>query len=178
LAARIGTEHDTSFEADRARDHDDYARDHDDRGGDHDDRGGDQSRTKPFARKRGYQYAENYPDPITGHPLQTYPLRGPEEFDSTEDWLKYVDALTRWTNYLPPPQRIPKGSEFTESVPIPDAPRPGSRRRSVKSRHVGIRLTKRDFELLDELARAHAVRPGTMARMLIVRAVRAAERQG
>jgi hypothetical protein len=37
-----------------------------------------------------------------------------------------------------------------------------------------MRLTEADFALLAELARAHSVRPGTMARMLIVRAVRAA----
>jgi hypothetical protein len=37
-----------------------------------------------------------------------------------------------------------------------------------------MRLTEADFELLGELARAHGVRPGTMARMLVLRAVRAA----
>jgi hypothetical protein len=39
---------------------------------------------------------------------------------------------------------------------------------------VGIRLTERDYELLTELAREHAVALGTMARMLVVRGVRAA----
>jgi hypothetical protein len=39
---------------------------------------------------------------------------------------------------------------------------------------VGIRLAQRDFEMLRELARGNAVPVGTMARMLIVRAVRAA----
>jgi hypothetical protein len=39
---------------------------------------------------------------------------------------------------------------------------------------VGIRLTERDFEMLRELAWANGVRPGTTARMLVVRAVRAA----
>jgi hypothetical protein len=110
---------------------------------------------------------------LTGHPLQTYPSRPLSEFDSTEDWLEYIDALTRWTNHLPPLQRLPKGDEFTGTVPAVGAPRARYRRASVKSRHVGIRLTDRDFEALDELARAHGVPPGTMARILIVRAVRA-----
>jgi hypothetical protein len=84
---------DMPFEGDHARDQDDHARDQADRDGDH-------SRI-PFERKPGHQYAENYPDPITGHPLQTHPTKA-------------------------------------------------------------------------ELARAHGVRPGTMGRMLIIRAVRAA----
>jgi hypothetical protein len=44
----------------------------------------------------------------------------------------------------------------------------------MKSKHVGLRLTEADFEMLCKLARAHVVPPGTMARMLVVRAVRAA----
>jgi hypothetical protein len=166
LPRLIGSQDDTFSSGDRARDHDDDARDHDDRDGDH-------SEAEAFVRKPGHQYAENYPDPLTGHPLRAYPSRPPSEFDSNEDWLKYIDALTRWTNYLPPPQRVPKGDEFTGTVPVADAPRSRHRRSSLKSRHVGIRLTERDFAALDGLARAHGVRPGTMARMLIVRAVRA-----
>lgn len=158
LARPIGSHDDTLSGSDHARDHD--------------DRDGDHNEAEAFVRQPGHQYAENYPDPFTGHPLQTYPSRPPSEFDSTEDWLKYVDALTRWTNYLPPPRRVPKGDEFTGTVPVAGAPRSRSRRSSVKSRHVGIRLTERDFAELDGLARAHGVRPGTMARMLIVRAIR------
>jgi hypothetical protein len=70
---------------------------------------------------------------------------------------------------------MPPTNVVARGAPVPAAP--GStiaRGRYLKSRHVGVRLTERDFELLNELARAHAVRPGTMARMLIVRAVRAA----
>jgi hypothetical protein len=124
-------------------------------------------------RKRGYRYAENYPDPITGHPLQVQPTRHRDEFDSTDDWLTYQKALTRWTHYLPPPRRIPKGDELGD-LPTAGAPRAASQRPALRSRHVGIRLTQRDFDQLDELARANAVRPGTMARMLVVRALRAA----
>jgi hypothetical protein len=160
------------FDADRAGDHDDHTRDHGDHTRDHGDHAGDHSCAVPFERKPGHQYAENYPDPITGHPLQTYPSRRPEEFDSIEDWFKYQQALARWTNYLPPPRPIPKGEEFSDTLPPAATPR-RFQRKSVKSRHVGIRLTEHDFKQLDELARGHAVPPGTMARMLIVRAIRA-----
>jgi hypothetical protein len=180
LAPPIGSHDDTLSGGDRpgdhedhARDHHDHARDHHDHARDQDDRDGDHTEAEPFVRKPGHQYAENYPDPVTGHPLQTYPSRPPSEFDSTEDWLKYIDALTRWTNYLPPPRRLPKGDEFTGTVPAADAPRSRHGRSSLKSRHVGIRLTERDFAELDGFARAHGVPPGTMARILIVRAIRA-----
>jgi hypothetical protein len=173
LARPIGSQDDTFSNGDRGGDHDDHARDHDDHAGDHDDRAGDQSETTPFERKPGYQYARNYPDPITGHPLQIYPTKGLDEFDSEDDFWAYKDAITRWNSYLPPPRRLPEGDEFTGTVPAANAPRSRHRRSSLKSRHVGIRLTERDFAELDGLARAHGVRPGTMARMLIVRAVRA-----
>jgi hypothetical protein len=124
-------------------------------------------------RVPGHRYAENYPDPITGHPLQVSPTRQPDEFDSIEDWLTYQQALARWTHYLPPRRRIPKGDELAD-LPTSGAPSAASQRPAHRSKHVGIRLTQRDFDQLDELARAHAVRPGTMARMLIVRALRAA----
>jgi hypothetical protein len=81
---------DMPFEGDHARDQDDHARDQADRDGDH-------SRIR-FERKPGHKYAENYPDLITGHPLQTHPTKAVDEFDSIGDWLEYQDALTRWTN--------------------------------------------------------------------------------
>jgi hypothetical protein len=87
LAGRIEQWTDSLDESDRRRDHD--------------DRGGDHSRVRPFERKPGHRYATNYPDPITGHPLQVHPLRDPDEFDSLDDYFKYQDALHRWTNYLP-----------------------------------------------------------------------------
>jgi hypothetical protein len=167
LARLIGSQDDTLFNDDPARDHDDHVRDQD-------DHARDQSSTEPFERKPGHQYAENYPDPITGHPLQTYPSKGLDEFDSTQDWLAYVDALSRWTNYLPPRRPKPSAGATRPGIPVSSPPRSARSPRHRKSRHVGVRLTERDFELLDELARAHALPPGTMARILIVRAVRAA----
>ena len=101
-------------------------------------------------------------------------MRDPNEFDSLDDYFKYQEALSRWTNYLPPKRRIPAAGEFAEDVPVGDPPRSRAPRPALRTRHVGIRLTQRDFEMLRELARAHAVRPGTMARMLVVRGVRVA----
>jgi hypothetical protein len=107
-------------------------------------------------------------------PLQLHPSKTPDDFDSLDDYFVHLDALRRFTNFLPPRRRMPDPDKHSGGVPIADPPRNSRHGRWVKSRHVGIRLTQRDFELLDELARAHAVPPGTMARMLIVRAVRAA----
>jgi len=167
LASWIGTRTDTSDGGDHARDHDDHARDHDDHAGEH-------SRDGPFVRKPGHQYARNYPDPFTGHPLQISPSKAPADFESVDDFLKHLDAVSRYNNGLPPARPMPSGEEMSTRVPEARAPRSKPGRSRFKSRHVGVRLTDRDFELLNELARAHAVPPGTMARMLIVRAVRAA----
>lgn len=145
-----------------------------DRARDHDDRGGDHSHTKPFERKPGHQYARNYPDPLTGHPLQIYPTRGSSEFDSFDDFLTHLDAVSRYNNGLAPKRPLPEVSQLGDDVQATAAPRSASGRRALRSRHVGIRLNQRDFGLLEELARSRAVPPGTMARMLIVRAVRAA----
>ena len=62
-------------------------------------------------------------------------------------------------------------------APVIRLPPRASRHKATKSRHLGVRLTETDFELLEEMARAHAVRPGMMARMLVVRAIRAAADQ-
>ena len=98
----------------------------------------------------------------------------PDEFESMEDFLAHVDAVSRWNNGLPPPRRIPKEDELLPVAPVAVPPHQASRHKPSKRRHLGMRLTEADFELLDQLARAHSVRPGTMARMLVVRAVRAA----
>src|SRR5919201_618640 len=126
----IDSQDDIFSNGDRARDRDDHAGDRDDHAGDRDDRQCDHT-AEPFVRKPGHRYAENYPDPLTGHPLQTYPSRPLSEFDSTEDWLEYINALTRWTNHLPPLQRLPMGDEFTGTVPAVGAPRARYRRASV-----------------------------------------------
>jgi hypothetical protein len=85
-----------------------------------------------------------------------------------------MDAVSRYNNGLPPPRAIPEAEELEEVAPVIRLPHPASRHKPTKSRHLGVRLTEADFDLLNKLARAHAVRPGTMARMLVVRAVRAA----
>jgi hypothetical protein len=97
-----------------------------------------------------------------------------DEFESSDDFWKWVDAVSRFNNGLPPPRPMPGGDELAADVPTVDAPHANARASKFKSRHVGVRLTERDFLMLKELAVAHAVPPGTMARMLIVRGVRAA----
>jgi hypothetical protein len=157
-----------TIESDHARDQDDHARDQDDHPRDHD--------KHPRYLVRGgveYQFAPNYPDPTGKGPLQLWPYRTREEFDSFADFFAYIDAVTRWNSGLPPPRRLPGRAESAIAVPEPSAPGAVPHRRAVKARHVGVRLTNADYELLAQLARAHAVPPGTMARMLVVRGIRA-----
>jgi hypothetical protein len=106
-----------------------------------------------------------------------WPWRTREEFDSDEKYWNWMDAFTRWNNFMPPPKPVPEPHDVASAVPEPSTPRPGWYRRSLKSRHVGIRLTERDYELLVELARAHSVALGTMARILVARGVQAASQR-
>ena len=161
MACSIDEGRDTFAESDRECDHDDRAGDH-------------PEETPAFVRKPGHQYASRFPDPITGHPLQIWPHRQMDEFESEDDFWKWLDAVSRHNNGLPPARAMPDGEDVAADLPTGDLPRPGPRRSRFKSRHVGVRLTERDFAMLKELAVAHAVPPGTMARMLIVRGVRAA----
>jgi hypothetical protein len=145
-----------------------------DRARDQNGRGGDHSHKKPFRRLPGHEYARNYPDPVTGDPLQIHPSKSPKDFDSEEDFWKHKDALNRWNNGLPPPRPKPAGNDIAPQATPAHLPKPASRFKDTKSRHLAVRLTEADYELLAELARAHAVRPGTMARMLVVRGARGA----
>jgi hypothetical protein len=90
-----------------------------------------------------------------------------------EDFLKALEAVNRHNNGLPPPVPAPKAEELEEIAPIARLPRPASHFKPTKTRHLGLRLTEADFARLQRMAVAHAVRPGTMARMLVVRAIRA-----
>jgi hypothetical protein len=90
-----------------------------------------------------------------------------------DDYIDYIDACSRRNNGMPPARAMPKGEAVSVGVVTPGAPR-SIGARSLKSRHVGLRLTQADYELLEELARAHAVSMATMARMLVTRGVRAA----
>jgi hypothetical protein len=158
---------------DHAGDREDHAGDQDDHARDHGDREGDIAQGDSPYR----QFAENYPDPNGDGPLQVWPLRRRTEFDSEDDFWRYIKALDRWKEGLPPPNPLPGRNEIAGGVPQPSPPRSGRYRRALKSSHVGIRLTERDYELLADLARAHSVALGTMARMLVVRGVRAAARE-
>jgi hypothetical protein len=174
LACLIEESRDTFAEGDHARDHDDHARDHDDHARDHDDHARDHPEGNPFVPLPGHEYAYRYPDPITGHPLQIWPRKSLCDFESEDDFWKWLDAVSRYNNNLPPPRPMPSAETVAADVPAAEAPRLSARESRFKSRHVGVRLTQRDFSMLKELAIAHSVPPGTMARMLIVRGVRAA----
>ena len=167
MARPIGTHDDTFEESDRGGDQNDRARDRN-------DRGGDQTQNRPFRPKPGHEYAWNYPDPLTGEPLQIYPSKSPSDFDSMDDFWVFMDAVTRRNNGLPPPRPLGGIDNAGGSVPTSRPPKRASRFKPTKSWHLGLRLTETDHGMLCELARAHGVRPGTMARMLVVRAVRAA----
>jgi hypothetical protein len=172
---RDGDQSDRAGEqSDRHGDRTDREGDRSDHHGDQGDRDGDQTPDKVFRPKPGHQYARNYPDPLTGEPLQIYPSKSPSEFDSMDDFWKFKDAIIRWNSGLPPLRQMPDEDQRAPFVPVAKAPKPASRFKPTKSRHVGLRLTETDYAMLCELARAHGVRPGTMARMLVIRAVRAA----
>jgi len=99
-------------------------------------------------------------------------MRSEDEFESEDDFWAWMDAASRYNNRLPPARPIPDGENISAAVPTPVAP--AGRLSTHRTRHVGVRLRESDFEMLRKLAAAHAVAPGTMARMLIVRGVRAA----
>jgi hypothetical protein len=87
------------------------------------------------------------------------PFPGPDQFDSTEDYLEFADAIAQLHSGLPP--RLPKGLQEV---------RPSRRAGGVQ---VGLRLPMADFDRLAEFGRAYGVAPATMARILVVRALRA-----
>lgn len=105
--------------------------------------------------------------------MQIYPSKSSADFDSMDDFWRFKEAFVRWNSGLPPPRELPDGDQSAPAVPVARVPKPASRFKPTKSRHLGLRLTETDFSMLCELARAHGVRPGTMARMLVIRAVRA-----
>ena len=80
----------------------------------------------PFVRLPGHQYARNYPDPITGDPLQVYPPKVPSDFESEDDFWKHKDAVSRWNNSLPPPRPKPPGDKFAPRT-TPHLPKSASR---------------------------------------------------
>jgi hypothetical protein len=96
-------------------------------------------------------------------------------FASMDAYLDHVDAESRRNNGLPP-RREPPSPALGElaSTRARSGPRSISHRdASGETRQVGLRLAPADYERLLELARSYAMAPATMARMLVVRSVRA-----
>lgn len=96
------------------------------------------------------------PDPKLHWERSSFPSLA--EFDSEDAYWAYIEEVSRRNNALP---RSPASD--------PPRVRPRDRRGSVQ---VGLRLPLTDFERLEELGAAYGVAPATMARMLVVRAVR------
>lgn len=88
------------------------------------------------------------------------PLFQDSGFESIEEYLEYLEDEWRKVNGLEP---LPS-AELTRQ-PTPD---------EKGAKQVGLRLPGRDYELLLELCDRYGVPPATMARILVVRAVRRA----
>jgi hypothetical protein len=91
--------------------------------------------------------------------IQDQPLFKDSGFDSIEEYLDHLDDLSRARLGLPAlyPRQLP-----------PVSPQDGR-----GSRQVGLRLPEADHRQLRELADEHGLAPATLARMIVVRAVRA-----
>jgi len=107
-------------------------------------------------------------------------MRKRKEFDSLDDFVDYLDAVNRFNNNVRPKPRPVPETEGRIGGPV-EATRvdwpsrvDGPADTSGISRKVGIRLTPDDHELLQQLAAEHSVAPSTMARILVVKGVRAA----
>jgi hypothetical protein len=91
-----------------------------------------------------------------------YPLFAETAFESIDDYIDYIEELERERKGLPPlfPDRL-------RQVPPCDG---------LGSRQVGLRLPEADFRRLRELGDTYGVTPATLARMIVVRAVRSIRR--
>ena len=92
--------------------------------------------------------------------MRDVPLFQDSGFESLEEYLEDIDDRWREANGLPPLPSLEHGRP-----PTLDA---------KGARQVGLRLPGRDYELLLELSDQHGVAPATMARVIVVRAVRRA----
>jgi hypothetical protein len=81
-----------------------------------------------------------------------------------DDYIDFIDEISRRNNG---PLNRPPGA------PRKMAPADGG-----GSVQVGLRIPTAEFDQLSELSRIYGVRPATMARMLVLSAVRAAREQG
>ncbi len=102
--------------------------------------------------------SDRYPDDgVVGMP-DGAPLFQDSGFESLDDYLEHLEDLWRRQNGLPP--LMPAGLK-------PVRPRDG-----FGSRQVGLRLPEADFRRLGDLSDEYGVAPATMARMIVVGALR------
>ena len=122
---------------------------------------------------RGYPDAEERPSPADiegypgeqvgasdapGTPADEFPLFRDSGFESLDDYLDFIEDVQRDRRGLPP--RLPKGLRQVQ-------PHDGH-----GSRQVGLRLPETEFRQLQELGDTYGLAPATLARMIVVRAVR------
>jgi hypothetical protein len=96
--------------------------------------------------------------PADGPPADDGPLFKDSGFDSIDDYLDHKEELWRKEHGIPPP--LPAG---LRSV----GPHDGH-----GSRQVGLRLPELDFRRLSEIGDEYGLAPATLARLIVVRAVR------
>jgi hypothetical protein len=102
-----------------------------------------------------------YPDDSGGAAAadsDRYPLFKDSGFESIDDYLDYIEERERERAGLPPL--------------FPDHLKPVGPHDGHGSRQVGLRLPEIDFRRLCELGDEYGVAPATLARMIVVRAVR------
>jgi hypothetical protein len=123
---------------------------------------------------RGYPDAEERPSPLdikgypsekvgasdaAGTPADEFPLFDESGFESLDDYLDHIEDVQRDRQGLPP--RLPVD---LRQVQPHDA--------RGRSRQVGLRLPETEFRQLRELGDTYGLAPATLARMIVVRAVR------
>jgi len=89
--------------------------------------------------------------------LQVFPLRRREEFESSDAFFDYIEEVNRYNNGLPPRKR---------------ARAPAASSAKGEYRQVGVKLDPDDYERLAAAAKEHGVSATTLARILVVAAVR------
>jgi hypothetical protein len=89
-----------------------------------------------------------------------YPL--PEDFETLDEYFDKVEEITRRNSGLGPKRK--KRPPGLGRVPTSD---------SGGMRQVGLRLPSGEFDDLKKLSRDYGLRPASLARMLVVRGLRA-----
>ena len=124
---------------------------------------GHESGTEGYRASRGDRRPA-VPPKFVRDGLQIWPLRGRSEFESDDEFWDYIDEVNRYNNGLPP--------KVAEQDPPPRTTARGG------CRQLGLKLALPDYELLEAMAEARRLKPTTLARTLLVRALVTERNQG